>query len=221
MTDPNKWRQSLEALQPRRPSAPLKSEEQVSAGFWPRAAAYGWDAVILAALSWPFRPDIELTSMTDAAALMATVTALFLFLALQWFAWVCYHIGFEILFAATPGKHLLGLRVVDLDGAPVTPFRIVLRFFAAGPSWVLMNFGHLMALRRPDRLTMHDLSSKTRVVQRPAADWGPWPALSPARHELFFWLSFAVQAVLTVFIVVSTVLSVASSMTSLVSSLPS
>lgn len=101
-------------------------------------------------------------------------------LALLWF------VGFEASrWQATPGKRALGLRVTALDGGAPGIARLLLRFLAAGPSWLLLHLGHALVLFREDGRAGHDLVAGTRV----AGDGG-LPAWAQA------WLGLQAAAVL-------------------------
>lgn len=73
----------------------------------------------------------------------------------------------------SPGKHLLGLRVVDASGRRAVFPQLFLRQLAAGLSWLTLNLGHLMAWLPPFR-SLHDRIAGTDVVVAP--DVGPLPA---------------------------------------------
>lgn len=72
----------------------------------------------------------------------------------------------------SPGKHALGLRVVDRAGAAPGIARSVARQFAGLLSWLTLNIGHAMAAIAPHHLALHDRLSGTRVVR----DDAPLPA---------------------------------------------
>jgi len=91
-----------------------------------------------------------------------------------------YHLVFESSpRQATPGQRVLGLRVVDMDGVRIEPWRALLRHLAGALSWLTLNLGHALALVQPDGRALHDLVSGTRVVQDNAAGT-PLPAWARA-----------------------------------------
>lgn len=76
-----------------------------------------------------------------------------------------WHVGGECSrWQGSPGKRALRLLVVDLEGAPLTPARAVLRHVAAAMSWLTLNFGHALAALPPQRRALHDHVAGTRVV---------------------------------------------------------
>ncbi len=102
-----------------------------------------------------------ITALSDAIA--ATVFPPLLaaaLLALAWFA-----LSEASPWQATPGKRLLGLRVVDAGGAHIGLARAAGRHLAGALSWITLNIGHLMALLPPQRQALHDRIAGTRVLQ--------------------------------------------------------
>ena len=73
----------------------------------------------------------------------------------------------------SPGKHLLGLRVVDVSGRRASFAQLFVRQLAAGLSWFTLNLGHLLAWWPPFR-SLHDRIADTNVVAAPGAR--PLPA---------------------------------------------
>lgn len=77
----------------------------------------------------------------------------------------------------SPGKHLLGMRVIDASGRRAVFPQLLVRQLAAGLSWFTLNLGHLMAWLPPFR-SLHDRIAGTDVVVTP--DTGPLPAWARA-----------------------------------------
>lgn len=98
----------------------------------------------------------------DAVWLGHTSGILGLWIALWW----CYFLVGWGLIGCTPGKCLLGLRVVDHRGrCPIGASRAALRLVAYMASSVTLVAGHLIAAARNDRRTLHDMLAGTRVVR--------------------------------------------------------
>ena len=95
------------------------------------------------------------SALTD---LLLTPLLLYALLACVW------SVGFEAsAWQATPGKRALGLTVVDRDGRRLRHGGALLRFLAAGLSWLSLNIGHALAAF-PPHLALHDHASGTRVL---------------------------------------------------------
>ena len=84
-----------------------------------------------------------------------------------WIAlWYAYFVVGWGLFGATPGKWLLGLRVVDHQRRyPVGASRALLRLAAYSVSSATLGIGHLLVLLRRDHRALHDILAGTRVVR--------------------------------------------------------
>lgn len=81
-------------------------------------------------------------------------------LALAW------HVGGELSpWQGSPGKHLLGLRVTDLQGRRLSLPRALLRHVAGLLSWLTLNLGHALAAVPPQKRALHDHVAGARVVR--------------------------------------------------------
>ena len=69
----------------------------------------------------------------------------------------------------TPGKALVGLRVVRWDGDPVRPGAVFVRTLVAAPTILLAGVDLLVGVVQRDRRALHDLVAGTAVVH----DWAP------------------------------------------------
>lgn len=84
--------------------------------------------------------------------------------ALVWLAaYVLYH-AVSNAFGATIGKRLLGLRVANAQGAPLSPGRSLLRALAVVLSTPLFNFGFLWAFFDRESRALHDVIASSRVI---------------------------------------------------------
>lgn len=118
-----------------------------------------------------------------------------------WLVVASYFIGFEASpWSATPGKRAMGLRVLASDGGKAGLPRVLLRFLAAGPSWLLLHLGHALVMFRDDHRAGHDLAAGTRVdVNAGIPAWATaWLGLQIAAvAALLGWVAWtAMQAVL-------------------------
>lgn len=72
--------------------------------------------------------------------------------------------GFWVLAGRTLGMQAWRMRVVDERGGGIGWGRALARFAAAGLSWMLLGGGYLWALLDPERRTLHDRVSGTRLI---------------------------------------------------------
>jgi len=80
-----------------------------------------------------------------------------------------YFIGFVALWnGRTPGKRLVSIRVVRIDGKPMTLWRSWERFHGYAASLLTGFIGFFQVLWDPSRQCLHDKVAETVVVRDPA-----------------------------------------------------
>ncbi|MDE3094373.1 MAG: RDD family protein [Chloroflexota bacterium] len=120
----------------------------VGVGFGERFVAYLVDVVIL------FVIDIVLRLVLGTpGALIGIIVG------------VSYFVGFWMTQGATPGKMLLGLKVVRQDGAPVDGSTALLRYVGYIVSSIPIGLGFLWIIWDPRHEGWHDKIAKTRVIK--------------------------------------------------------
>jgi uncharacterized RDD family membrane protein YckC len=146
------------------------------------------------ATQWAADPALQagIASLTAALAwLLLQAAVVFCALAAVWFI-----ASESSSWQASPGKRIFGLRVTDKAGSRPGPGRIVARFFAAAPSWLLLNLGHAIAAWTPGKRALHDYIAGTRVELAPGAQ-----ATMPRGARAWLWLQAALYCGLLGFIV--------------------
>jgi uncharacterized RDD family membrane protein YckC len=118
------------------------------------------------AVEWAALP-VNLQEVTDAVSDPGWIShasgVLGMWIALWW---SYFAVGWG-LFGATPGKRLLGIKIIDhQQRSPIGLSRGVLRLVAYTVSSMTFCVGHLMLLFRSDRCALHDILAGTRVVRR-------------------------------------------------------
>jgi uncharacterized RDD family membrane protein YckC len=173
----NPYRPAQAALRSRRPA--MRNEDVVYAGFWKRAAAAIVDGIVIWIIG-SFGGEALGTLLGDLAGggkLAVAVMVLLVTLTLQ----VCYYAFFHASFnAATPGKMLIGIKVVRSDGETISFLRAVARYFATIPSGILLGVGYLMAGFTARKQALHDMICDTVVVDK----WAFTDQPGMQRHEL-------------------------------------
>jgi uncharacterized RDD family membrane protein YckC len=156
------------------------------AGFWIRAVALGIDGLVFLLVQASFHwiaaailgPVIEGVDSPHGSAGLFT----FLFSA-------AYSTVLHTVAGQTLGKSLVGIRVVAVDGAPLTVGPAFLRYLAGFISLIPLGLGFLMAGLRRDKRALHDLIAgsrverlprRRRVVRRPVAARPVGPLQEPA-----------------------------------------
>ena len=74
-----------------------------------------------------------------------------------------YTIVFNWLWGQTLGKMALQIRIVSMDGGPLSFGQAVGRYFASFLSALILGIGFIMAGVRSDKRALHDLLAGTRV----------------------------------------------------------
>jgi uncharacterized RDD family membrane protein YckC len=143
------------------------------AGFWIRFAALFIDGLIVSvvfyAVAIPLGFGVLGTNLGNDPS-MADLGVMMSFLAIWTLvslaANMAYHVFFLTKYSATPGKLLLGLKVIRSDGGPISLGRAIGRFFANMLSMIVMYIGYLMAAFDGEKRALHDHICDTRVVYK-------------------------------------------------------
>jgi len=149
---------------------------EVAAPFWRRVPAFIADLLLAQVLAGFLgtmaaaarslaehgpRPTLWVDPQQQAALFAGQALPLFLF---------CYFAFFTAYGGRTPGKMLLGLKVVAAGGGAVSPGRCLFRTLCYLASVLTWGLGFLVAAG-PAKRALHDRLSGTRVVWRvPARD---------------------------------------------------
>jgi uncharacterized RDD family membrane protein YckC len=147
-----------------------------STGFWPRLAAWFLDhlaayiMMVTVIRQWkhivaPVFPEVQ-----TPEALQAFIHQ-FSDFADQAFPYfiiilVVYEVFFYTLFAATPGKMLIGAKIIDMNGGPPGLTRSLLRSLAARFVEIMLFVGYFWIIIHPEKRGLHDMIAGTRVVYR-------------------------------------------------------
>lgn len=139
------------------------------APFWRRAAAFLLDIVILsvlfASLSSLLEPFLVRQGWVKHSDRIVFA------LNANWYsiAWVVAYFGLATYFGKgrTPGKALLGIRVVSLAHAKISLWHSLERALGYGASMLEFGFGFAQYFIQPNRRTVHDRIAETIVVSAP------------------------------------------------------
>jgi uncharacterized RDD family membrane protein YckC len=144
------------------------------AGFVSRALAFVTDIIIMAVLllcaiafTYALLGFFTLYGVLGRSATVSGPlrTAVTVVLALIGVAIaVGYSVGCWVMFGRTPGKALMGLRIVRVDGKPLTVGRSLLRYAGYWLSAIPLGLGFLWVLRDARRRGWHDRLAGTCVV---------------------------------------------------------
>ncbi len=153
------------------------------AGFATRLVAWIVDRVAIAAIVAAVTVGIDLVLGSlgimemlgreeQTAVIMAVLTVLLAFLIP-----ITYEIGFWLLAGQTPGKRIMGLRIIRTDGRRLTVGNCVRRLIGYWFSAFLFFLGYLWVLVDDRRQGFHDKIAGTLVVYA-------WPEVGPPVRPL-------------------------------------
>lgn len=125
------------------------------AGFWIRFLAYIIDAVILG-----FVTKLAFGGVCDADAVSCSAQG-----NLNTLALLVYFAGFWMWKAATPGSMLLGMKVVSVDGKPLSIKQVVLRLVGYAVSSIALGIGFIWIAFDEQKQGWADKIAKTYVVK--------------------------------------------------------
>lgn len=161
--DSNPYQASMAPL--RRHNAPLRDDGVVYAGFWKRAAAIIVDSLLIGIVGELGGEALgallgDLSGGGEVTVLLMTALVTLL---LQTVYFAFFHSAFSL---ATPGKMLVGIKVVRSNGEPISFLRGVARYFATIPSTLILFIGYLMAAFTQRKRALHDMICDTVVVDK-------------------------------------------------------
>jgi uncharacterized RDD family membrane protein YckC len=147
--------------------APIEGEP---AGFWIRFLAYLIDYAIVGimmAIIWSptFFISFRAAARGESPGALAMILPFLSFL-LSPVVGIGYNLWFPATRGATPGKKMLGLRIVREDGEePLGWGTAFMRLVGYAVSGFILCIGFLMIAFNPEKKGRHDMSAKTRVLK--------------------------------------------------------
>lgn len=141
-------------------------------GFWIRFVARVIDTVILAVVGFIIRMPLMLIAGVSAGGIgSGDFSALPLLLGvggivilLNLAVSIAYEAYFLSTRGATPGKMVLGLKVIRSDGSPITVGVAIGRYFAQWVSGIILLIGYIIAAFDAQKRSLHDHICDTRVI---------------------------------------------------------
>jgi uncharacterized RDD family membrane protein YckC len=149
------------------PSAPAPTTMRVTAsvrpaGFWIRFVAVFIDGIVLLVAQGILFSAGWMVSGGNTGGGTAVKGLVNVFGTLLGAA---YGIIFHWLWGQTLGKMALQIKVVRMDGGPLTFGQAAGRYFATFLSAIILCIGFIMAGIRTDKRALHDLLAGTRVIR--------------------------------------------------------
>jgi len=157
------------AAQARTTARAARSWAPVFAGFRIRLAAKAIDWVVLYGIGTLVERAVVAAAFDGVSPAVSDWPGMWRLLmytgAINTVVALIYHVYFMAVHEATPGKRILGLRVVRADGGRVGAGRVIGRYFAEALSTITFLAGYVMAAFDDEKRTLHDYMCDTRVVR--------------------------------------------------------
>jgi len=160
--------------------------DEIAVGFVPRLVAYLLDMfvwVVVAVVVWDLVlkmtgwPELRLPQPSPGISPEAYYQTVSQYVEKMWpiILWhrlivysICalYEIPFNATFGATPGKLIVGAKIVRLDGTSIGLRIALLRWVGARVSDLIFWMGYLPIIFRCDKRALHDLIAGTKVIYK-------------------------------------------------------
>jgi uncharacterized RDD family membrane protein YckC len=138
------------------------------AGFWIRGCARFIDGIIVGVANLAISLLLRMSFGLGAGKAGFVAGGVVLVFAINTAFAVLYEAGFLVRNGATPGKMILGLRVVTADGGPISWGRAIARYFGYWLDTITLLIGYIMAAFDSEKRALHDHICGTRVVRNVA-----------------------------------------------------
>ena len=144
--------------------------DHAPAGFWIRFVALIVDGIILSVAAYFVTKtlgmrDISVTPGEPMEMLMEAVRQVSLLAGVNTLIWLLYSVIFVGWRGQTPGKILLKLKIIRVDGGDVDFLKAFIRWIGYGISAIILLIGYIMAAFTENKRALHDLIAGTRVVR--------------------------------------------------------
>lgn len=131
-------------------------------GFWIRFLAVIIDGIVLSVIGWLIGGNDVVSYEQVGSSVSMNV---------NFFGWytlipIVYTIGFWIWKSATPGKMILGLKIIDENGNNLDVKTAIIRYLGYIVSAITIFIGYLMIGFTKNKRGLHDMIAKTYVIKK-------------------------------------------------------
>jgi uncharacterized RDD family membrane protein YckC/type II secretory pathway pseudopilin PulG len=135
------------------------------AGFWVRVGAQALDAIVLG-VYFLFLSMLTLPFLPRLTAAHGRQPVIILVISILYLAIPCLYFTLAtVVWGQTFGKKVFNLWVTDRDGQPLSYGRSLWRWLSYFFSLIPLGLGFVLAGIHPEKRSLHDLISETKVVQ--------------------------------------------------------
>jgi uncharacterized RDD family membrane protein YckC len=142
----------------------------VYGGFWRRVVAVLIDAFILMIVMFPLEMAFGLFSAPRAGNRSFAAGYAMGYLGLIWLLSTVLNLTYYTYFlsqkGATPGKMVMGLKVIVANGDRIGVGRAIARYFAHVLSGLTLGIGYIMVAFDSQKRGLHDYICSTRVIRQ-------------------------------------------------------
>lgn len=143
------------------PAMPMQTATMQYSGFWIRVLAMIIDGIILGIIGYlAFGSDV--TQVDAENGFNASVS----FTGWKNLVPIIYTIGFWSWISATPGKYIVGIKIVDQNGGKLSIARAVGRYLSYLVNFITIGIGFIWVAFDGKKQGLHDKIAKTYVVKR-------------------------------------------------------
>lgn len=135
------------------------------AGFWIRLGAFVIDVIILGLLVCMIPYILGAFALSSPAIFVPNF-----FLALIWLAEIIYFVGFWEWRGQTPGKMVVGIRVIRTDGSSLTLSRALVRYVGYIVCSLTLFIGFIWLVFDSHKQGLHDKIADTYVIKLPVKE---------------------------------------------------
>jgi uncharacterized RDD family membrane protein YckC len=153
----------VQSLRQGMPGAYVEAGTRHYAGFWIRAVSQVIDTIILLVIQFSMGLVVGFLS-SAVGAVPVPPPLLFAVQVASAVVGFAYYTFCWARFGATPGKMIIGLKVIDESGGPVRPGQAVKRWFSQILSGIILGIGFMKAGWSPEKEALHDGIAGTRVI---------------------------------------------------------
>ncbi len=132
-------------------------------GFWIRFLADGLDGFILGLGAQAVNLFITLPKAMQSYNPFSIFSVSY---SLNFLINITYYVFFNGKYGATPGKMLIGAKIVNTDGSPISYTKAFARFFAEMLSALIFLIGYIMAAFDGQKRALHDRICSTLVIKK-------------------------------------------------------
>ncbi len=135
-------------------------------GFWIRLVAEIIDAILLGLLSQFIDLFIQLPRLDTVVNPFSLFSIFSLSFSIKFLINITFYVFFNGRYGATPGKMVIGAKIVNTDGSPISYTKAFARFFAEMLSGFILGIGYIMAAFDSQKRALHDRICNTLVIER-------------------------------------------------------